>query len=64
MESVKARKAIAKARLIDDEVIPITYRPPDTRYVYNSTFLVDWPRPEVSEQMRSGRTVGLCLEED
>lgn len=57
----KARKAIAAARSVDDGIVPITYRPFDIRYVYNTTSLVDWPRPEVSEQMRSGRNVGLCI---
>lgn len=37
------------------------YRPFDFRYVFNSTLLVDWPRPEVSEQMHSGNNLGLCL---
>ena len=57
----KARKAIAAAKSVDDGIVRITYRPLDIRYVFNVTSLVDWPRPEVSEQMRSGRNVALCV---
>ena len=57
----KARKAIAAAKSVADGIVPITYRPLDVRYVYNATSLVDWPRPEVSEQMLPGRNVCLCV---
>ena len=60
-ELTRARKAIATEKSLEDKIVCISYRPFDIRYIYNSTFLVDWPRPQVSEQMRSGKNVGLCV---
>jgi hypothetical protein len=57
----KARKELSKVKNLEDEIVRIHYRPFDFRYVFNSTLLVDWPRPEVSEQMHSGKNLGLCL---
>lgn len=57
----KARKELSKVKNLEGEIVAIHYRPFDFRYVFNSTLLVDWPRPEVSEQMYSGKNLGLCL---
>ncbi len=56
-----ARKELLKVKNLDTEIVGIHYRPFDFRFVFNSTLLVDWPRPEVSEQMLSGKNIGLCL---
>ena len=56
-----ARKELLKVKNLDAEIVGIHYRPFDFRFVFNSTLLVDWPRPEVSEQMLSGKNIGLCL---
>lgn len=57
----KARKELARVKDLGCEIVAVHYRPFDWRYVFDSTLLVDWPRPEVSEQMRSGKNLGLCL---
>jgi len=57
----KARKELSKVSDLESEIVGIHYRPFDFRFVFNSTLLVDWPRPEVSEQMYSGKNLGLCL---
>ena len=57
----KARKELSKLKNLEGEIVRIHYRPFDFRYVFNSTLLIDWPRPDVSEQMRSGKNLGLCL---
>ncbi len=55
-----ARKQLSNLKSLASEIVPIHYRPFDFRFVLNSTLLVDWPRPEVSGQMVSGRNLGLC----
>lgn len=57
----RARKELIKVKSLDSDIASIHYRPFDFRYIYNSTLLVDWPRPEVSDQMKSGKNLGLCL---
>ena len=56
-----ARKELLNAHSLEAEIVGIHYRPFDFRFIFNSTLLVDWPRPEVSEQMSSGSNLGLCL---
>jgi predicted helicase len=56
-----ARKELQKVRNLESQIVGINYRPFDFRFIFNSTLLVDWPRPEVSEQMASGKNLGLCV---
>ena len=56
-----ARKALFKVNSLESEIVGIHYRPFDFRFIFNSALLVDWPRPEVSEQMFSSSNLGLCL---
>ena len=57
----EAREILAAEEDLDRDTVAICYRPLDFRYVYNALALVDWPRPEVSEQMRTGNNIGLCV---
>ena len=57
----EAREILATEEDLDRDTVAICYRPLDFRYVYNALALVDWPRSEVSEQMRTGNNIGLCV---
>lgn len=57
----KARVELRKAVKVEKEIMQIHYRPFDFRYIFNSQLLVDWPRPEISEQMTDGKNISLCM---
>ena len=57
----EAREFFAAEEDLERDTVTICYRPMDFRYVYNALALVDWPRPQVSGQMRAGNNVGICV---
>lgn len=57
-------EAARKKILSEDQVSmieQISYRPFDTRYIYYSPTMVDWPRKEVMSNLTAGDNVGLVF---
>ena len=57
----EARKKIRESENWSSYINKLLYRPFDIRWIFNSSLLVDWPRPEVSDQMFGLRNLGLCI---
>jgi SOS-response transcriptional repressor LexA len=57
---------VARARVRSDSawrsrVAKCLYRPFDERFVYWADWMVDWPRPEISGHLKSGRNISICF---
>lgn len=53
-----ARAAVRQAN-IPANIQPLAYRPFDTRYVYYTKDMVDWPRMDVMAHLTRGHNIGL-----
>ncbi|MGV9858785.1 type ISP restriction/modification enzyme [Gordonia sp. NPDC003425] len=53
-----ARKEVRKDD-ITSNIQPLAYRPFDTRYIYYTRTMVDWPRMDVMKHMTAGQNIGL-----
>jgi len=54
-----ARYAVQNDPKRDERIRKCLYRPFDERFIYWSTWMVDWPRPEVMGQMIAGDNLAL-----
>lgn len=57
----KLADARANIRLenVAENIQPLAYRPFDSRHVYYTKTMVDWPRMDVMKHMTEGRNIGL-----
>jgi predicted helicase len=56
----KAREELQKEKNLGKNIKPCLYRPFDIRPIYYTSYMVDWPRPEVMCHMLAGENLGLC----
>ncbi|MEW4562867.1 type ISP restriction/modification enzyme [Bremerella sp. JC770] len=56
-----ARETLRKDEQWQDRVEPCAYRPFDTRWIYWSSSMIDWPRGEVMNAMRQTDALGLVV---
>lgn len=54
-------RALVRDEDIDSYIQPLAYRPFDSRYVYYSKSMVDWPRYDVMKHMTRGPNIGLVF---
>ena len=54
-----ARARVRSDKAWRDRIESCLYRPFDRRLLYNTTWMVDWSRPDVMGNMRGGRNIGL-----
>ena len=56
----EARKKLKSEQNLSPFIKRFLYRPFDTRSLYYTGYMVDWPRPEVMHHMLAGENLGLC----
>ncbi len=55
----KAREELQKEKNLEENIKSCLYRPFDIRPIYYTSYMVDWPRPEVMHNMLAGDNLAL-----
>ncbi len=55
----EARQKVASDKDWDKRITTLLYRPFDTRKIYHTDWMIDWPRPEVMHHMLAGDNLAL-----